>query len=68
MWAIESDGDGGARENKFLVTYILQTAHIFGLTQPEWFRELSFSRLACGVHDKLYTSSADWWDILLPLA
>ena len=32
---------------------------IFGLTQ-EWFRELSFSRLECGVHDV--------WDILLPLA
>ena len=28
------------------------------LTQ-EWFRELSFSRLECGVH----ISSADWWDI-----
>ena len=26
---------------------------IFGLTQ-EWFRELSFSRLDCGVHDKLH--------------
>ena len=24
---------------------------IFGLTQ-EWFRELSFSRLECGVHDR----------------
>ena len=40
---------------------------IFGLTQ-EWFRELSFSRLECGVHDKLHISSADWWNILLPLA
>ena len=26
---------------------------IFGLTQ-EWFRELSFSRLECGVHDSLH--------------
>ena len=26
---------------------------IFGLTQ-EWFRELSFSRLECGVHDRLH--------------
>ena len=26
---------------------------ILGLTQ-EWFRELSFSRLECGVHDKLH--------------
>ena len=40
---------------------------IFGLTQ-DWFRELSFSRLECGVHDKLHISSADWWDVLLPLA
>ena len=39
---------------------------IFWLTQ-EWFRELSFSRLECGVHDKLHISSADWWDLLLPL-
>ena len=39
---------------------------IFGLTQ-EWFRELSFSRLECGVHNKLHISSADWWDLLLPL-
>ena len=28
---------------------------ILGLTQlPEWFRELSSSRLECGVHDKLH--------------
>ena len=40
---------------------------IFGLTQ-EWLKELSFSRLECGVHDKLHISSADWWDILFPLA
>ena len=33
----------------------------------EWFRELSFSRLEYGVH-KLHISSADWWDMLLPLA
>ena len=25
-------------------------------------------RLQCGVHDKLHISSADWWDLLLPLA
>ena len=43
-----------------------QTAHTRpGLTQ-EWFRELSFSRLECGVH-KIHISSADWWDLLLPL-
>ena len=40
---------------------------IFGLAQ-EWFRELSFSRLECEIHDRLHISSADWWDILLPLA
>ena len=39
---------------------------IFGLTQ-EWLREFSFSRLECGVHDKLHISGADWWDLLLPL-
>ena len=32
--------------------YVLQTAHC-GLTQ-EWFRELSFSKLECGVHDRLH--------------
>ena len=31
------------------------------------FLELSFSK-SVGVHDKLQISSADWWDILLPLA
>ena len=35
----------------FLVN-LLQTAH-FGLAQ-ERFRELSFSRLECGVHDRLH--------------
>ena len=29
---------------------------------------ISFSRLECGVNDKLHISNADWWDILLPLA
>ena len=40
---------------------------MFGLTHG-WLRELSSSRLECGVHDKLHISSADWLDILLPLA
>ena len=52
----------------FLVlSYAYTKQPIFGLTQ-ERFRELSFSRLECGVHDKLHISSAEWWDILLPLA
>ena len=52
----------------FLVlSYVYSKQPIFGLTQ-EWFRELSFSRLECGVHDMLHISSADWWDLLLPLA
>ena len=38
---------------------------MFGLTQ-EWFREVSFSRLECGVHDKLHISSADWWIFYFP--
>ena len=46
----------------FLVlSYVYSKQPILGLTQ-EWFRELSFSRLECGVHDKLHISSADWWD------
>ena len=53
--------------NTFLVlSYVYSKQPILGLTQ-EWFRELSFSRLECGVH-KLHISSADWWDLLLPLA
>ena len=43
-------------------------AKLISSVVQEWFRELSFSRLECGVHDKLHISSADWWDILLPLA
>ena len=50
-----------------LVSYVYSKQPILGLTQ-EWFRELSFSRLECGVHDKLHISSAGWWDLLLPLA
>ena len=51
----------------FVVTgsYVYSKQPIFGVTQ-EWFRKLSFSRLECGVHDKLHISSADWWDVLLP--
>ena len=52
--------------NDHLVSYVYSKQPILGLTQ-EWFRELSFSRLVCGVH-KLHISSAVWWDILLPLA
>ena len=48
------------------LSYVYSKQPILGLTQ-EWFRELSFSRLECGVH-KLHISSADWWDLLLPLA
>ena len=32
MWAIESDGDGGARENKFLVTYTSNSPYIWANT------------------------------------
>ena len=46
---------------------ILQTAHLWANTGVVE-RELSFSRLECGVLDKLHISSADWWDLLLPLA
>ena len=73
-------GGGGAAENTLshtdhfivarsfsVLSYVCSKQPIFGLKQ-EWFRELSFSRLVCGVHDKLHISSADWWDLLLPLA
>ena len=49
-----------------VLSYVYSKQPILGLTQ-EWFRELSFSMLECGVH-KLHISSADWWDLLLPLA
>ena len=45
-----------------IILVLVRYQPIFGLTQ-EWFRELY-----CGVHDKLHISSADWWDLLLPLA
>ena len=55
---------------QFLVlSYVYSKQPIFELTvTQEWFRELSFSRPECGVHDKLHISSADWWNLLLPLA
>ena len=46
-----------------VLSYILQTP-ILGLTQ-EWFRAVSFFRLACGVYDKLHIYPV--WDILLTL-
>ena len=55
------------RQRFIVLSYVYSKQPIFGLTQ-EWLRELSFSRLECGVNDKLHISSADWWDILLPLA
>ena len=49
-----------------VLSYVYFKQPIVGLTQ-ELLRELSFSRLECGVHDK-HISSADWGDLLLPLA
>ena len=37
-----------------VLSYVYSKQPILGLTQ-EWFRELSFSRLERGVHDKLHT-------------
>ena len=51
----------------FLVIYSKQP--MFGFTH-EWFREFSFPRLECGVHDRLIRAPAHLsavWDILLPL-
>ena len=42
-----------------IISYVYYKQSIFGLTR-EWFRELSFSRLECVVHDKLHISSTDW--------
>ena len=36
-----------------VLSYVYSKQPIFRLTQ-EWFRELSFSRLECGVHDRLH--------------
>ena len=44
----------------------LQTAHLWANTGVV-FRELSFSRLECGVHDRLHILPPVW-DLLLPLA
>ena len=43
----------------YLLSYVYSKQPIFWQTQ-EWFRALSFSRLECGVHDRLHISSADW--------
>ena len=53
-------------DSDFLVS-ILQTAHLWANTGVV-FRELSFSRLECGVHDCQVTHLPPVWDILLPLA
>ena len=37
---------------------------VFGLTHTG----VVFRELYCGDHDKFHISSADWWDLLLPLA
>ena len=47
----------------FVLSYILPTP-IQGLTQ-EWFRDVSFSMLACVVYERLHIYPV--WDILLPL-
>ena len=57
MWRVffiaRSYNDNGVSNVISLVlSYILQTP-ILGLTQ-EWFRTVSFSRLACGVYDTLH--------------
>ena len=36
-----------------VLSYVYSKEPILGLTQ-EWFREFSFSRLECGVHDRLH--------------
>ena len=39
--------------SRWVLSYVYSKQPIFGLTQ-KWFRELSFSRLECGLHDRLY--------------
>ena len=46
--------------NPLVLSYVYSKQPILlGLTQ-ECLRELSFSRLECGVHNKLHISNADW--------
>ena len=53
----DDDDDEAIMPRPFSLSYVLSYVYskqpIFGLTQ-EWFRELSFSRLECGVHDRLH--------------
>ena len=53
-------------EQLLVLSYVYSKQAIFGLTR-EWLRELSFSRLECGVHDKGTVCLSSVWDILLPL-
>ena len=58
------EGDSGEEQQEYrkgrvtangmflVLSYVYSKQPMFGLTQ-EWFRELSFSRLECGVHDRL---------------
>ena len=60
-----ASGHGGLSDSLssiLVLSQVYSKQPIFRLTQ-EWFRELY-----CGVHNKLHISSADWWDVLLPLA
>ena len=55
------------KTGSFLVlSYVYSKQPIFGLTPVGVVYRVVLC--CCGVHDKLYISSADRWDILLPLA
>ena len=49
-----------------VISYVYYKQPIFELTQ-EWLRELSFSRLECGVHDRGSIFLPPAWDSLLPM-
>ena len=50
---------GSCLEGIHSFRYILHKQPILGLTQ-EWFRELPFSRLECGVHNRLHIYPLCW--------
>ena len=52
--------------SSLVLSYVHSKQPVLGLTQ-EWFRELSFSKLECGVHDKGTLCLPTVWDLLLPL-
>ena len=51
--SFEAGLDGWLAAVSGVLSYVYSKQPVLGLTQ-EWFRVLSFSRLECGVHDRLH--------------